>query len=185
MCSQKRVHGSFNVTETITDMLGFFGKYLIKTLVSMAIMIGISSYLLYLRTGQTPWSLLGIHSVSDLQRAATPELNLQQLADQALRKAGNLTDSAKSKVADITDAEILKPAAPQQVYRWVDAQGVTHFSEQPPEGVTSVPVTLRPDRNVIQGLPQAEADNPENPPQAIQQQLDQISSERQKQLDEI
>lgn len=168
-------------------MFGFFGKYLIKTLLSMAIMIGISSYLLYLRTGQTPWGLLGIHSVSDLTRAATPELNLQQLADQALRQAGTLTDTARDKVADITDAEILKPAAPQQVYRWVDEQGVTHFSEMPPEGVAADTIALAPDRNLIRGTPETSEPRPPTDADAATaaQDLQRVSEEREQLLEQL
>lgn len=38
------------------------------------------------------------------------------------------------------------PAMAAQVYKWVDAQGVTHFGAQPPEGqqATSVNTTIAP-----------------------------------------
>ncbi|MBL8484094.1 MAG: DUF4124 domain-containing protein [Rhodocyclaceae bacterium] len=36
------------------------------------------------------------------------------------------------------------PAAGQNVYRWVDAQGVTHYSETPPPGVNAERKQLRP-----------------------------------------
>ncbi|QLL12545.1 DUF4124 domain-containing protein [Pseudomonas chlororaphis] len=34
------------------------------------------------------------------------------------------------------------PCQAGQIYRWVDAQGVTHFDAQPPQGVASTAITL-------------------------------------------
>ncbi|MGE7958429.1 DUF4124 domain-containing protein [Pseudomonas sp. NPDC089530] len=34
------------------------------------------------------------------------------------------------------------PCQAREVYRWVDAEGVTHFDAQPPLGVASTPITL-------------------------------------------
>ncbi|PMY31466.1 DUF4124 domain-containing protein [Pseudomonas sp. GW456-L14] len=34
------------------------------------------------------------------------------------------------------------PCQAGQIYKWVDAQGVTHFDAQPPQGVASTAITL-------------------------------------------
>ncbi len=53
------------------------------------------------------------------------------------------------------------PAMAAQVYKWVDAQGVTHFGAQPPEGqqATSVNTTIAPAPAAIPAkLPQVGVD---------------------------
>ncbi|UTA48914.1 DUF4124 domain-containing protein [Simiduia sp. 21SJ11W-1] len=140
-----------------------------------ALMLGVSSYLLYLRTGHTPWSLLGIHSWSDAGNRVSPTLDIDQMAlkvSQSLQAAGA---TAKAQAENLLPDGVKPGAEATQVYRWVDAQGVTHFGEVPPEDVSATAVTLAPNRNVIQGVPsevvESEAEQPVQDTQALMEQL--------------
>lgn len=164
-------------------MLGYLGKWAFKSLLMMALMLGVSSYLLYLRTGHTPWSLLGIHSWQDLTRKAAPEMNVQQLSEQVVRKVQALGDEAAAVLPDSLPAALTpEPREPQRVYRWVDAQGVTHFSETPPAGVSADTVLLSPDRNVIQSAgKQPDTDQKTRAPdtvEGVQKMVDEINQQR-------
>lgn len=52
----------------------------------------------------------------------------------------------RSLIASALIVLMSTPAMAAQVYKWVDAQGVTHFGAQPPEGqqATSVNTTIAP-----------------------------------------
>ncbi|AFV00743.1 DUF4124 domain-containing protein [Simiduia agarivorans] len=151
-------------------MTGVIVKWLFKGLLMSLVMSSIMSYLFYIQTGRTPWSLLGIHSVADLKPDLSPGASIENLADTVSREARQLADKAGDLVPSA-------PAQPTQVYRWVDAQGVTHFSETPPAGVDAVAITVDPNQNVIQGLPTESADP------VPTQSLDQLKQQLQQQQD--
>ncbi len=55
----------------------------------------------------------------------------------------------------------LVPAGKQTAYKWTDANGVVHYSsEPPPEGQQATELEVDPNANLIQGLREAPADNP-------------------------
>ena len=67
----------------------------------------------------------------------------------------------RSLIASALIVLISTPAMAAQVYKWVDAQGVTHFGAQPPEGqqATSVNTTIAPAPTVSPAkLPQVGVD---------------------------
>lgn len=159
-------------------MTGLIIKWLFKGLLVSVVMSSIMSYLFYVQTGRTPWSLLGIHSVADLKPDLSPGASIENLADTVSREARQLAD----KAGDLVPGE---PAAPTQVYRWVDAEGVTHFSETPPDGVQASTITVDPNQNVIQGLPTESA--PPSSAQSLkdlQQQLQQQQEAKRALLEE-
>lgn len=148
-------------------MTGLIVKWLFKGLLVSIVMSSIMSYLLYVQTGRTPWSLLGIDSVADLKPDLAPGASIESLADTVSREARQLADKAGELVP-------AAPAEPTQVYRWVDAAGVTHFSETPPEGVAATAITVDPNQNVIQGLATKSAESSSAPSLAeLKQQLEQ------------
>jgi hypothetical protein len=53
------------------------------------------------------------------------------------------------------------PAEAQQVYRWVDENGVVHFGDLPPEGVEATPVSVRP--NAVQSVSPGNPAKPAGP----------------------
>ena len=147
----------------------------------MALMLGVSSYLLYVRTGHTPWSLLGIQSWGDLANRSVPRVNIQQLEQQVERQLDSLTTTATSVLPE--SLPVLSNTQPQQIYRWVDKQGVTHFGENPPAGVGAEKVVLQPDRNVIQGYAAEPESATEASAEDIQRMMNDISRERAEALD--
>ena len=67
----------------------------------------------------------------------------------------------RSLIASALIVLMSTPAMAAQVYKWVDAQGVTHFGAQPPEGqqATSVNTTIAPPPAAIPAkLPQVGVD---------------------------
>lgn len=67
----------------------------------------------------------------------------------------------RSLIASALIVLMSTPVMAAQVYKWVDAQGVTHFGAQPPEGqqATSVNTTIAPAPAVIPAkLPQVGVD---------------------------
>lgn len=67
----------------------------------------------------------------------------------------------RSLIASALIVLMSTPAMAAQVYKWVDAQGVTHFGAQPPEGqqATSVNTTIAPASTAIPAkLPQVGVD---------------------------
>lgn len=109
-------------------------KLIFKCLSMVFIFVGISQYMMYLMTGKSP--------LADLK---WPSFSLDEAASTL--SSGQLSN--------------LNPVAGKDVvYKWVDAQGVTQYShEPPPDSVASKRLELDENTNVIQGLklPEEEA----------------------------
>ncbi len=80
-------------------------KVVVKSLMVVAVVTGLVFYALYLKTGRLPWGD-SQWSVPSLPSLSTPRLSL----------------------------EGVKPSSRVQVYKWVDADGVTHYSQELPSG---------------------------------------------------
>lgn len=91
-------------------------RLIIKCAIMLLIFIGITQYLMYLRTGKTPFK-----------------------------------DWEKPQLPDIKSAV---PALDQKVYKWVDENGITQYSEEPPPNSATQSQTLHvnPNTNIVQGL---------------------------------
>ncbi|AZD50805.1 DUF4124 domain-containing protein [Pseudomonas chlororaphis] len=61
---------------------------------------------------------------------------------------------------------ITLPCQAGQIYKWVDAQGVTHFDAQPPQGVASTVITLPKNPQGVPRMP------PPDKPDTQQQVMD-------------
>lgn len=159
-------------------MLGYIGKWAFKSVLMMALMLGVSSYLLYLRTGHTPWSLLGINSWSQAGERVAPDIDVDRLAQKVGLSLQSATSAAKEAAGNLTASGDSAEAV--QVYKWVDAQGVTHFSETPPQGVESTLITLGANINVIPSVSAQEQrpNDVRNPVQDTAEMLKQIEQAR-------
>jgi hypothetical protein len=75
-------------------------------------------------------------------------------------------------------------AAAADVYKWVDAQGVTHFGAQPPQGVASARIstaTARPAEQkplAEQPLPKLDSESPSDAQKAIDEKVRQQVAQR-------
>lgn len=177
-------------------MFGIMGKWIFKSLLTMAFMFGASSYLMYLKTGHTPWALLGINSFSDLtSRVSTPSVpaDLQSLTQQLTEKMSAVGDGASDLVpegvADILP-DMSSESEPTTVYKWVDANGVTHFGEAPPKDVQAQQIVVDANRNIIQSSAkktsqQAQTANAAPLTQAtdVQRIIDEAEARRQQAMD--
>jgi len=82
-----------------------------------------------------------------------------------------------------------------QVYKWVDAQGITHFGAQPPEGTEAATVNTNAAQPKTSNFPPPAAAKPTLPPsvdekqkaadEKVRQQVAQEEAERLKQCDKL
>ena len=65
----------------------------------------------------------------------------------------------------LPSSESILPAGKQKAYKWTDADGLTHYSsEPPPEGLSGELLHVNPDTNLVQGLkPSIKTKDPEPP----------------------
>ncbi len=124
-------------------------KLIIKCVVMVTIFLGISQYFVYLTTGKKP--LEGWFDGWETPDIST--INMDAINMGAL----------KDVIADDT-----APTGNQTIYKWVDDNGVTQYSESPPpEEASTATETLNvnPDTNIVQGLAPKEENPENNPPQ--------------------
>ncbi len=120
-------------------------KLIIKIVIMLVIVTGMSNYVMYIMTGKTPFSSIDF---------SLPNFSFSSL---------------KSEVGEITgDIGATVPGVPsdnQTVYKWVDANGVTQYtSEPPPAGQEFTSLNLDPNTNIVQGLkPKTPEAAPEKP----------------------
>ncbi|MFT7560078.1 MAG: hypothetical protein ACI93R_001993 [Flavobacteriales bacterium] len=100
-------------------------KLLIKVAIMMGLLIGISSFLVYKKTGKSPLGSLSI-----------PELSLS-----------GLRNIAGESIQDLDTRS-------EQTYKWRDADGILHYSSEKPTDTTTYKLlNIDPNTNMIQGLP--------------------------------
>ncbi|BFM10886.1 hypothetical protein R50072_10390 [Simiduia litorea] len=126
-------------------------KWVLKSLLSMVLMFCVSGYALYMTTGQAPWSLLGHSSAGGFFYSLLPEVEIDQAKQAVQQGLGSVEHTVNQFVpSDGWGAEQKASMSDTtEIYRWVDDQGVTHFSETPPEGGVSDKLKLAPLANVI------------------------------------
>lgn len=172
-------------------MIGLISKWALKSIVMMTLMFGVSSYLMYLSTGRTPWSLLGINTFADVTDRIKPDLSVEGMSAKVKQQMARLSSDAGDLVPNAVTQALQDAPAEQAVYKWVDEQGVTHFSETPPDNKIAETVLLDPNRNVIKGLPDknSSADgavanaNPMESAKGLQKMVDDAEAQRQAVMD--
>ena len=101
-------------------------KFVIKVIVLLAIMLGMSNYMMYIMTGKLPF---------DIGSLKAPDLSLE-MPDLEDLNPSKLTGSSSGK---------------STIYKWVDENGVTVYSESPPpQQIESESITIDPNANIVQ-----------------------------------
>ncbi|MBX2869692.1 MAG: DUF4124 domain-containing protein [Acidiferrobacterales bacterium] len=114
-------------------------KMLLKACIPFAIVIGGASYMFYMKGGD-------------------PGAILAKVAGNAIVNAKDNASSATTSMGKLTPSLSNYEASPQQVYKWVDSNGVTHFSSAEPIETEAVSFTVNPNRNVVAATPTDELD---------------------------
>ncbi|MDN3639018.1 DUF4124 domain-containing protein [Simiduia curdlanivorans] len=163
-------------------------KWLLKSLISMVLIFCVSGYLLYVTTGQAPWTLLGHPTAGSFFYSLLPEINVdaaQQSMRQGLGKVERtVTQFVPSETWGEEQGTSMKPST--EVYRWVDDEGVTHFSETPPLDRESDKLELAPLANILPA--QAPVDNSferENTLQSLREDMERQEAEKARILNEL
>lgn len=109
-------------------------KFIFKIIVFILLSFGISNYLLYLTTGQ---SLL-----SKLRKPNLPNISVGLDTLKGLQdNLPSITSQPKDSIRE--GVEI--------AYKWTDAQGVVHYSAEPPAEVQATEIIeLDPNTNIVQ-----------------------------------
>lgn len=122
-------------------LIRMVGKLLFKATLPLVILAGIGTYGVYM-TGGDPGALWG--GVADRVGMQARAL-VAGARDDATRAAGALSGSMPKSVKSEGAAHEGK----SRVYKWVDADGLTHFSTHAPKGVESSTMMIDPNVNVL------------------------------------
>lgn len=107
---------------------------IVKPIMMVIVVIALVHYALYLKTGEIPW-----------KRWQVPDISLPAVFSKSVPQAKNLLPGTKTRV-----------------YTWVDENGVTHYSQEPPPADVAVR-ELEVDSaniNVMQSVAITSADEP-------------------------
>lgn len=127
-------------------------KISLKAILPFAAILGISAYSIYLKGGDP----------AGMARNLAGNVGWD-LSAKASGTLDSVTQSAGSALNSLTGASSGR-GEKEQVYRWTDAAGVTHFSTNPPAGVLDTETILvDPDRNLIAGTRTPEDDTDKAP----------------------
>lgn len=130
------VSDSYQVPPMVWRILG---KLLFRTTVSLVLVLGVLSYGHYLRGGD-PGSLWKNIAGNGAQRfVGVLNGSLDGLKRGADASVAALRSGVRSSEA----------AGKAVIFTWQDADGITHFSQTAPSGVTSRTVTIDPNVNVL------------------------------------
>lgn len=119
-------------------MLRLVLKILLKATIPLALMIGVTSYSLYLRGGD-PMAML-----SKVTGGAGDSISTMVSSVKAS------TQSTLVAAKTTLTAESGNSGGSQTLYRWVDADGSPHYSNVKPHGVRELSVVkVDPDQNLL------------------------------------
>lgn len=111
-------------------------KILLKAAIPLCAVVGIASYALY-AAGGDPISVLKQVGGGFGERVSALS-----------RSAGSSIDSARKKTTSTFSND--EPGKSQTLYRWKDADGITHFSSTPPDdGAQADTLNIDPNRNLV------------------------------------
>ncbi|HBR98398.1 MAG TPA: hypothetical protein DD979_13645 [Gammaproteobacteria bacterium] len=119
-------------------MSGIFFKLLFKAMMPVIMLVGIMSYTLHLQGGDP---MMPLKTVAG------------GIGDQLSETGRSLRDSAGNLMATEGPELINEKPASRRIYRWVDAEGVTHFgTSRPAAQVPFETVSVNPASNLMDGL---------------------------------
>lgn len=104
-------------------------KIVLKACLPLVAMVGIVSYMLYMNGGDP--LAMGKHMIAKISPPSA-----RQIAGSARTGASNTLSSITNGVKSATGqgSAVGKP----QVYKWLDASGVTQYGSHPPEGARDI-----------------------------------------------
>ena len=154
----------------------------------MVLMFCVSGYLLYLTTGQAPWTLLGHSSAGGFFYSLLPVVEMDE-AKQAVQQGLGSVERTVNQFVPSEAWEVEQKAGANdatEIYRWVDDEGVTHFSETPPDGGVSDKLRLAPLANVIPAQkPIDKAPEEDKILQSLRENMEQQEAEKARILNEL
>ena len=112
-------------------------KMLLKACIPLAIIIGLASYMLYTKGGD-------------------PGAIFAKIGGGIFTQAKNSAESAGQSIESMSPLSDHKSTT--EVHKWVDENGVTHFSTTPPIEYETTSVRINPNRNVVSATPAGEFD---------------------------
>ncbi|MFT5395267.1 MAG: hypothetical protein ACI85N_000451 [Gammaproteobacteria bacterium] len=116
-------------------------KFVLRTLVISAILIGLGLYVNYLLTGNTPNLVI--------QKPSIPDLNLSKISESA---------------TDLFDLNGDASSDTKYLYKWRDAKGIIHYaSEKPAADIEIEKIKLSSETNIVPAV--STADTNQNAPQ--------------------
>lgn len=114
-------------------------KLLIKATLPMLIMFGVIGYMVYLKGGDP---------------MAMYRLVLGNIGAQSSEMGQNAQDQVSATLSQLRgvlpgdDSE--SGSTPTILYRWVDEDGITQFTQEPPVHVEATRLSINPDTNLMQ-----------------------------------
>lgn len=127
-------------------------KILFKACLPLVAVVGIMSYMMYLNGGDPKAVIAKVFSGAAGQ------------ARSSMQQAGQ---SAKSLVPSSNSSSSSESSSVSTVHRWVDSNGVTHFSSTAPTDVQSQTMRVNANANVVASTPKPKVVKPAAGKQAI------------------
>lgn len=124
-------------------------KVLFKASIPLMMVVGVTSYSMYLRGGD-PMALVGKVGGGAGQQ-------LSALVDSVKSSTKSTLSAAQATVT----AEESSSGGPDTLYRWTDADGSPYYSNIKPPGVEATVVKVDPNQNVMQATPKPSEPEPE------------------------
>jgi hypothetical protein len=109
-------------------------RYIFKLLVFLVSIAGVGNYFIYFTTGRIPLQELWRHYGNTPVNIPTPSLPTLDLPSLP------------------TIPGVTKNSAPK-AFKWTDANGSVHYSDQAPDGQDAKLIDMDPDQNLVQGSP--------------------------------
>ncbi len=116
-------------------------KLLFKASIPLILIAGLFTYGLYLKGGD-PAAMWKSAGSGFMAQAGKLVAGVKSDASQAAEKVGNAASGGLQGLDS-------SAGGMTQVFTWKDAEGVTHYSTEAPEGVQTRKMSVNPDQNVL------------------------------------
>lgn len=121
-------------------------KFLLKTFLTVFILLGFGSYANYLMTGRAP--------TLDIQSPVIPDINISDISS-------DITENISQK---IKPTEKKNNDAKEYMYKWRDSKGVIYYSsERPPDDINYESIAYNKETNVVPAIKPGKSPEPTRP----------------------